>query len=147
MPVKLVVDITAARQYYISDTIFTPDAVAVYAPSAILDTIKYAYTHYVELTNISDTVSRQVELVKIKEAKFVPNIIECTLSPDIYTEKVVEVPIIGVNFPSDEMLRTFPSKVQVIFRVGVSKFKTITSDDFTIVVSFEIARACCRVSG
>lgn len=35
------------------------------------------------------------------------------------------------------MLRAFPSKVQVTFQVGLSRFRKITADDFHIRVSYE----------
>ena len=47
------------------------------------------------------------------------------LPVDIYTEKTVEVPLRGVNFPADKVLRAFPSKVQVTFQVGLSHFRQI----------------------
>ena len=59
------------------------------------------------------------------------------LPVDIYTEKTVEVPLRGVNFPADKVLRAFPSKVQVTFQVGLSRFRKITADDFHIRVSYE----------
>ena len=69
--------------------------------------------------------------------KFVPASIEMILPVDIYTEKTVEVPLHGVNFPADKVLRAFPSKVQVTFQVGLSRFREITADDFHINVSYE----------
>ena len=62
---------------------------------------------------------------------------DVTLLVDIYAEKSVEVPIRGINFPPDKVLRTFPSKVQVTFQVGLSHFKSITSEDFFIGVTYE----------
>ena len=137
VPVKLIGNVTAARQYYISDTIFSPDSVMVYAPASVLDTISVAYTHNLDLSNIIDTITKKVEMAKIRGVKFIPDEIECTFCPDIYTEKTVEVPIIGVNFPYDKVLRTFPSKVNITFRIGVGQFKTVTADDFLVVVSYD----------
>lgn len=34
-------------------------------------------------------------------------------------------------------MRTFPSKVKVTFRVGMSRFKEITADDFVLAVTYE----------
>ena len=136
VPVKLIGRLSPARQYYISDTIFSPDSVIVYAPISILDTITAAYTNYVEFTNISDTLVRHIELSKVKGAKFVPNSVECSLLTDVFTEKTVEVPVVGINFPVDKILRTFPSKVQITFQIGMGRFKDITADDFLVVVSY-----------
>lgn len=137
VPVRLRGTVSAARQYYLSDTVFHPDSVSVYAPAAVLDTITAAYTQYVKLENISDTLTEQVPLRVQKGVKFVPAAIEMVLPVDIYTEKIVEVPLHGINFPPDKVLRAFPSKVQVIFQVGLSRFRQIDENDFHINVPYE----------
>lgn len=91
----------------------------------------------VKLEDISDTLRQQVPLRIQKGVKFVPSSIEMMLPVDIYTEKTVEVPLRGVNFPADKVLRAFPSKVQVTFQVGLSHFRQINADDFHIYVSYE----------
>lgn len=101
------------------------------------DTITAAYTQPVKQENVSDTLRQQVSLLARRGVKFVPASIEMILPVDIYTEKTVEVPLHGVNFPADKVLRAFPSKVQVTFQVGLSRFREITADDFHINVSYE----------
>lgn len=137
VPVKLAGTVSAGRQYYLSDTVFSPDSVLAYAPEGVLDTITAAYTQHVELENISDTLKQQVSLLTRRGVKFVPASIEMMLPVDIYTEKTVEVPLHGINFPADKVLRAFPSKVQVTFQVGLSRFRQITADDFHMNVSYE----------
>ncbi len=137
VPAKFGGEVSPARQYYISDILLSPDSVTVYAPSSILDTLTIAYTHHVEINNVSDTLSRVIELAAIKGVKFVPNKVKCTFLTDIYTEKTIEVPIIGANFPPDKVLRTFPSKVQVTFKIGMGDFKYITPEDFLIIVPYD----------
>lgn len=137
VPVKLQGTLSAGRQYYLSDTLFRPDSVLVYAPAAVLDTITVAPTQELKLENVSDTLKQQVPLRVQKGVKFVPSSVEMTLPVDIYTEKTVEVPVRGVNFPADKVLRAFPSKVQVTFQVGMSRFRQIDADDFHIYVTYE----------
>lgn len=86
---------------------------------------------------ITDTLKQQVGLMARKGIKYVPSSVDMMLPVDIYTEKTVEVPLRGVNFPADKVLRAFPSKVQVTFQVGLSRFRKITADDFHIRVSYE----------
>ena len=117
--------------------VFKPDSVLAYAPEGVLDTITAAYTQPVKQENVSDTLRQQVSLLARRGVKFVPASIEMILPVDIYTEKTVEVPLHGVNFPADKVLRAFPSKVQVTFQVGLSRFREITADDFHINVSYE----------
>ena len=137
VPVKMRGTVTASRQYYISDTIYSPDSVLVYAPVAILDTITAAYTQKVNFENVMDTLKQRIALAGVKGAKFVPGAIDLTLPVDIYTEKTVEVLLRGINFPADKVLRAFPSKVQVTFQVGLSRFREVNASDFVVNVSYE----------
>ncbi len=137
VPVKLRGSVLPARQYYVSDTIFSPDSVKVYAPKAILDTITAAFTQHVEVEGLSDTLKNQVTILPVKGARFVPDKAEMTLMADIYAEKSVDVPVIGVNFPKDKILRTFPTKVKITFQVGLSRFMEVNAEDFLVVVDYE----------
>ncbi len=137
VPVKSEGKVVAGRQYYISDTIYSPDSVLVYAPVAILDTITAAYTQKVNFENVMDTLKQRIALAGVKGAKFVPGAIDLTLPVDIYTEKTVEVLLRGINFPADKVLRAFPSKVQVTFQVGLSRFREVNASDFVVNVSYE----------
>lgn len=140
VPVRLQGRVSPGQQYYISDTIFNPAQVTVYAPQGALDTVKAAYTQFFEDTQIEDTLRRQVELVSGRGVKFVPDVVEVTLPVDIYTEKSVEVPIEGVNFPAGKTLRAFPSKVKVTFHVGLTKYLDIKPEDFRVMVTYEELR-------
>ena len=137
VPVRLQGKVTAGLQYYVSDTICNPDSVLVYAPEGILDTITTAYTQKINLENISDTTRQRISLAPLRGVKFVPSSVEATFPVDIYTEKTVEVPLHGINFPADKALRAFPSKVQITFQVGLKRFRSIKADDFVINVSYE----------
>lgn len=137
IPIRFLGKVSAESQYYISDTICKPDSILAYAPTEILDTLTAAYTQFIELANISDTVYKQIPLKPIKGIKFIPNTIELLFPVDIYTEKTVEVPLYGINFPANKVLRSFPSKVQITFQVGLKHFREIKANDFTIHVSYE----------
>ena len=135
-PVKLRGEVKTARQYYISDIILSPDSVMVYAPREILDTMKAVYTERVNVEEASDTIRHRVGIMSLKGAKFFPSYTDATFLVDVYSEKTVEVPVHGINFPADKVLRTFPSKVQVTFQVGLSQFKNVSADDFSVVVDY-----------
>lgn len=137
VPVKLRGDVKAERQFYISNVVYSPDSVMVYAPKEILDTITSAYTEELYIEEISDTTRRRAKLMPVKGAKFTPSYDDVTFLVDMYSEKTVDVPVQGVNFPEDEVLRTFPAKVQVTFQIGLSQFKDVTADDFVVVVDYK----------
>lgn len=137
IPVQLRGRINTGRQYFLTDTIFTPDSVLAYAPPSILESIKCAYTQILLLDGVADTVYRRMQLAPVKGVKFVPNVVGLTLPVDIYTEKTIEVPLHGINFPPNKSLRTFPSKVKVTFQVGLSRFSSIRPMDFVFDIPYE----------
>lgn len=141
VPVRIIGKVTPERQYYISDTLYNPDSVLVYAPNSILDTINTAYTEYFEIEDISDTVTHTAMISPVRGAKFIPNAVILQFPVDIYTEKTVEVPVYGINFPDDKILRAFPSRVNVTFQIGLSHFKDVTADNFAIMIPYnELSR-------
>lgn len=137
LPVRLRGKVTPARQYYISHIGFHPDSVMVYAPDEVLDTLVAAYTQEVCIEDVCDTLSERVKLHRLKGVKFIPDYNDLSVYVDMYSEKTVEVPVVGINFPAGKVLRTFPSKVKVTFQVGLKNFKSVTADDFFIGVSYE----------
>ena len=79
VPVKLQGKVALDRQYYISDIIYSPDSVMVYAPQEILDTITAAYTQALNFEDVADTVRRRVNLADVRGAKFIPSFDDVTL--------------------------------------------------------------------
>lgn len=137
VPVRLDGSVNAASRYYVSDTIFIPDSVQVYAPPKVLDTITAAYTTPLQMDEISDTVRITQSLRMPKGVKFVPSKVETLFPADVYMEQTLEVPLIGVGFPKGKTLRAFPSKVQVSFQLGMSRYRQIGVEDFRIYVPYE----------
>lgn len=137
VPVALDGQVTAGREFYISDIKLKPDSVMVYAPQYVLKDIHTAYTVPVSFKGVTDTISRNVRLKRIKGAKFVPSTNEVSVYVDMYSEKKLEVPVVGVGFPKGKTLRTFPSKVQVFFQVGLKNFANVSAEDFAIEVSYD----------
>lgn len=129
--------VEAGRQYYLADTIFQPDSVLVYATREMLDTLTAVHTEFLSIMSLSDTLRKKVALEPLKGMKIEPSVVEMQLPVDIYAEKTVEVPLEGVNFPEGKVLRAFPSKIQITFQVGMSRFRQITADDFHLTVSYE----------
>ena len=90
----------------------------------------------INITNFNDTVVKTVALEKIKGVKIVPNTVRIGLYPDILTEETIEVPVTAVNMPEGKVLRSFPQRVTVNFIVGASMFRSISSDQFAVVVDY-----------
>ena len=137
LPVVYAGKIETDRQYYVADVLFEPDSVVAYAPLEVLDTLYEARTEQFKIENLNDTLKMRVALTSLKGAKLVPAYVDMTVCADMYSEKTVEVPIVGINFPAGKILKTFPSKVMVTFQVGLRHFQNVTSDEFFIGVTYE----------
>ncbi len=136
IPVKVNGKIEPMQSYYLAKLTISPDSVEVYASREALDSIKYVNTEPIHLTNITDTMVKQVTLQKVTGVKYVPDKVNISIYPDILTEQTIEVPIEALNMPEGKILRTFPSKVDVTFTVGVSLYRHITPDKFKVVVDY-----------
>lgn len=137
VPVRIQGTIHTDSHYYLSTVSVKPDSVAVYAIRSILDTITAAYTRPLYVRNLTDTMTMNVELSRVKGAKFEPSRVKVSLFAEQMTEKTVQVPVQWVNFPATKSLRTFPSKVNVTFQVGMAMYRRITAADFVLVVNYE----------
>lgn len=137
VPVKLQGNIRPAAGYYLAQTQFSPDSVTVYAAKSLLDTITAAYLKPVYLDDVKDTLCQQLDIQTVRGAKFTPGTVSLSLNTDRLVEKTVQVPIQWVNFPASKVLRTFPSKVNITFQVGMGLYRRITADNFVLVVKYE----------
>lgn len=137
LPVGFVGALETRKQNYLQDISLSPDSVLVYAPASILDTMRYAYTQRLEVSELSKTSTFNVDFTKSTGVMMVPETIKVTAHVDYYTEQSVKVPIIGLNFPADMSLKTFPAMVTVKYRVGASNAGLIHADNFVLAASYE----------
>ncbi len=91
----------------------------------------------VSLSKLTGNTTVAVSPRQMKGVRYEPSEVRVTALVDYYTEKTVEVPIIGLNFPADKVLRTFPAKARVTFRVGSTQFSRYTADNFVLAATYE----------
>jgi len=137
LPIKICGSIDASPQNYIQTMKLSKDSVLVYAPNSVLDTMQYAYTQVVNLSGLKENVVQNISFRRMKGVEYEPNRAEMTVYVGYYAEKTVEVPIIGLNFPGDKELRTFPSHAKVTFRVESGQYQRITADNFVLAITYE----------
>lgn len=134
--VKMSGHVVPGKSFYLARTRFWPEKVTVYGSKQALDSLRFVKTVPINITNFNDTVLRTVALETIKGVKIVPNTVRIGLYPDILTEENIEVPITAVNMPEGKVLRTFPQRVTVNFIVGSSMFRSISPEQFAVVVDY-----------
>lgn len=136
LPVSLDGEVLTGPQHYVVRTVFYPDTVTAYAPDGMLSSLKNALTKKIHRTGVNDTIMFTTELCAPKGAKYVPNKVTVKCFVDMFTEKTVDVPVVGEGFPPGTILRTFPSKVAVTFQIGVSLYNKVEANDFKVVVRY-----------
>lgn len=137
LPVKYFGGIQTVQQNYLQRITLSPDSVMVYAPSSMLDTMHYAYTVRYDVADLSKTTTYDIPISSVAGVKAVPGSIQMTAHVDYYTEQTISVPVIGLNFPADIRLRTFPAKVTIKYRVGASNARNVKPDNFVLVATYE----------
>ena len=137
LPVRVQGTFTTTPQNYLRDVEATPDSVDVFAPANVLDTMRYAYTQALTLSDLSKSSIRTVHMIPTRGVKYEPDEVDVKINVDFYAEKSVKVPVIGLNFPPDRRLRTFPSQATVTFRVGSSHMNDITAENFVLAFTYE----------
>ena len=150
LPVEFGGTIESQDQFFLEHISFKPDSVKV---SVLLtDTLEHhviADAGTVVLS--SDTIIRSAEIKPVKNALLDASSVQMSVISQQYTEKSLEIPITGVNFPDDVLLKSFPSKVSMSVWVKMSEYEKITASDFQVVVDYndivgnESSRAPLRI--
>jgi hypothetical protein len=58
------------------------------------------------------------------------------LSVEEFTEVRYEIPVMGLDFPENLFLRSFPSKVTVSFLVSRSNYQSVKAEDFHLGIYY-----------
>jgi hypothetical protein len=142
VPVRWAGHVNPEQLYFISHVQYMPDSVDVYTSREKLDSIKVVYTEPLNYTGFRDTLLIDCKLSHQKDVKVVPEHIRIGFYTDVLTEESMEgVPIKAINMPEGKVLRTFPARVQVKFVVGASMFRTLSADQFRVVVDYNELQA------
>lgn len=137
VPVEFVGRVVTEPSTYLANLTQKPDSVTVWADSKLLDSLQVIYTENTLLTDLDRSAQFVVPLVVPKGVKVEPKEIKLMAEVDTYTEKKVQVPIVGTNFPGDLTLRTFPPSATVTFLVGSLDYNKVTADNFVLTATYE----------
>ena len=135
LPVRWQGRIEADRQYVIEQVRLVPDSVVVYAAKQLTDTMTAVYMPLVEHVGLTDSLKLLLAPGReMRGVRYEPDAVEMNVAVSPYVVKRVQVPVEGYMFPYGQELKTFPSKVEVAFRVSLDNFREVTEEDFKILV-------------
>jgi YbbR domain-containing protein len=132
-----VVNLTFAKEFILQrPPVAKPESILVRGPEDILDTIKFINTKPILLKNLSHTVEQDADLVLLPELESVLDEVTVQIDVEQYTEAKFDVPVIIINQPDSLLIKTFPGKVKVSCRVGLSQYNKLNSNSFKAVIDY-----------
>lgn len=135
LPVEFNGTTESQDQFFLERIEFNPDSVSVMV--LLSDTtVHHAVVEAGTVVLSADTVIRTMPLKRLPGVIFSADEVEMRVVSQQYTEKSLEVPITGVNFPDYLSLKSFPSKAVVTVWVKMSEYDKVTASDFQVVVDY-----------
>ena len=132
-----IIDITFAKEYILQKpAVSKPELVLVRGPEEILDTLADLNTSVIELKNVSQTVIRNASITLPPELRCELTNVSVLIAVEQYTEAKFEIPILVINQPDSLLIKTFPSKIKVSCRIGISQYNKLNSNSFKAVIDF-----------
>lgn len=137
VPIRWAGRVIPDQLFFISEVVYTPDSVDVYASKEKLDSIRAIYTEPLNYVNFRDSLNITCMLAHSADVKVVPENVKICFYTDVLTEETMKgIPIQCLNLPPGKVLRTFPSKAKVHFVAGVSQIRSLHPEVFLVVADY-----------
>ena len=115
---------------------FFPDSVQAGLPIGMEDSVSFLYGEISGHPIVSESFETSAILTSLPGVVLYDEAVRAVVKASRVTEKILDVPISGVNFPDGSMLKAFPSKVRISFMVRLSDFNNVMSDDFAAAIDY-----------
>lgn len=137
LPVYVRGTVSTAANHAINRTMLSPDSVKVWAPSVVLDTMQGVWTEAVKADGLTDSVAFELPLESPARGVLMePSAVTYSVVATPFVEKSIELPVHAYLFPYGAELKTFPSKVRVLFMVSMDEYNSVTGSQFEVVVNY-----------
>lgn len=137
LPITIHADITPSPFCTLSDSIYsTPDSAMIYGKTSQISRLERLYTEDIVAHNIGDTTYIKARIKPIEGTRIIPDSITVVVPVEEYTTKTLSVPIIIGGVPQGHTIMTFPSHITITCHVPMSKYASLTSDDFLVGNSY-----------
>ena len=135
LPVEFDGSIESQDQFFMERIELRPDSIK--AQILLSDTVAHRLVLDIgSVTVASDSTFITAPVKPIPGVILGADKVNMTVISQQYTEKSLEIPVTGVNFPESVSLKSFPSKAVVVFWVKMSEYDRISARDFQIVVDY-----------
>jgi len=121
-----------------------PAYITVTGPKSQVDSIIYLSTKNTKLTNVYDTIDEEIAILmndKLAKLEYSATKVRIKGGVEKFTERTLEIPVKVKNVPNSYTISTFPSKVKVVFQIGLSDFNKINENDFEVICDYSIVES------
>jgi len=126
------------KQFTIKDEVLiSPDSILVTGPDVVIDTLRYVYTERKEMGLLTKGFSDKVRLKEIADLEYAKAKVNCSIELERFTELQLSIPIEVMNLPEEIILQTFPSRIKLTCKVGLSKYERMDGNLFRAVVDYD----------
>ena len=118
---------------------FKPSFAVVSGADTLINRINFIETESKSYLNLNRPVDELVKLVlpaEFSSLTISPAMVQLLIPVGQYTEKKLSGTIETINIPPSIILKTFPDKFDVIFKVRVEDYASITADMFRVVADY-----------
>ena len=124
--------------YSITRIDLDPDSIIVTGPKNILADIIHVNLNYKNESPINSNFYRKIP-IKLKENELSYNFTEVNVEVlvDLFSEKILNIPISVSNFPKNKVLKLFPSQVELVFSSSIINLKKIKPSDFQVGFNYD----------
>ncbi len=137
VPVSLDISVDYEPMYNLKSPVsIHPDSVNITGPTILLNRISVIRTKINITERLNSSINQEIDLIPPDNTTIEPAKVVLNIDVEKYTEKELRIPIEVINQPDNANIKLFPSEVKIVFKVGLSRFESISSLDFKALVDY-----------
>jgi hypothetical protein len=118
------------------EPVTTPDSILVSGPKNMMDTLTYVSTDLHQYSKLAHSFDFKATIRPIRGLKVETNQVIISIPVEQNTEVIFDVPIQILNNPAGVTVKSFPGKVKVVCRIGLSKYKNLDYSTFRASINY-----------
>ncbi|WP_431166984.1 hypothetical protein [Tenacibaculum halocynthiae] len=141
VPIKANLNITFKKGFDLNTPLkIAPDSILLSGTKKSLETINVIYTEKKDLINISESTTKELNLIIPEKIRVKNNNVSVNFDVDKFTEGEIEVPITIKNSPKKESINIFPKTVIITYKVGLKNFNRINTNSFNVSCDYKLTQ-------
>ncbi len=140
VPVRSAIDLSFSQNHLLDGPLqIIPDQITVSGPKNEIDTLVSVTTETLELNDLQQDFSIQVNLLKpdtLTNTKYSTKTVQIKGKVAKFSEKVINVPIQVLNLPQGTVIQTFPEVAKILIKAKLEELKGITASDFQVFADY-----------